>query len=84
MRRIGRRTLAACATLALAGCGGSFGSGERTKSDAGVKLADYPERVYWGDTHLHTSNSVDAFGFGLAKLRLGVNGSHWWSMLKFW
>ncbi|MFM5895170.1 MAG: DUF3604 domain-containing protein, partial [Novosphingobium sp.] len=24
----------------------------------------YPERVYWGDTHLHTSNSVDAFGFG--------------------
>lgn len=24
----------------------------------------YPERVYWGDTHLHTANSVDAFGFG--------------------
>ena len=29
-----------------------------------VKNTAYPERVYWGDTHLHTSNSVDAFGFG--------------------
>jgi hypothetical protein len=28
----------------------------------------YPEKVYWGDTHLHTSNSIDAFGFGV---RLG-------------
>ncbi len=33
-------------------------------SEADVKLADYPERVYWGDTHLHTANSPDAFGFG--------------------
>lgn len=24
----------------------------------------YPEKVFWGDTHLHTSNSPDAFGFG--------------------
>jgi Protein of unknown function (DUF3604) len=24
----------------------------------------YPEKVYWGDTHLHTANSPDAFGFG--------------------
>ena len=24
----------------------------------------HPERVYWGDTHLHTSNSPDAFGSG--------------------
>jgi len=24
----------------------------------------YPTRVYWGDTHLHTSFSVDASGFG--------------------
>jgi hypothetical protein len=33
-----------------------------------VKEADFPEKVLWGDTHLHTSNSVDAFGFGV---RLG-------------
>ncbi len=37
------------------------------KTDTEIKLAAYPERVYWGDTHLHTSNSVDAFAFG-AKL----------------
>lgn len=24
----------------------------------------HPEQVYWGDTHLHTANSVDAFGLG--------------------
>ena len=29
-----------------------------------VNNTAYPERVFWGDTHLHTSNSVDAFGFG--------------------
>ena len=68
MRHVGKLMLAVGTTLALTACGGSIGSGEATKSDVGVKLADYPERVYWGDTHLHTSNSVDAFGFGV---RLG-------------
>ena len=29
-----------------------------------VKDTPYPEHVFWGDTHLHTANSVDAFGFG--------------------
>jgi hypothetical protein len=33
-----------------------------------VAETEFPERVLWGDTHLHTSNSVDAFGFGV---RLG-------------
>lgn len=32
--------------------------------EAAVAETAYPERVYWGDTHLHTGNSVDAFGFG--------------------
>ncbi|MCC6925701.1 DUF3604 domain-containing protein [Novosphingobium sp.] len=34
------------------------------KEDGSVPLAPYPQRVYWGDTHLHTANSPDAFGFG--------------------
>ncbi len=25
---------------------------------------DYPTNVYWGDTHLHTTNSPDAWSFG--------------------
>ncbi|MGB6995241.1 MAG: DUF3604 domain-containing protein, partial [Thermoanaerobaculia bacterium] len=25
----------------------------------------YPTEVFWGDTHLHTSNSLDARGFGV-------------------
>jgi len=25
----------------------------------------YPTRVYWGDTHVHTDNSLDARGFGV-------------------
>lgn len=33
-------------------------------SKAEVTNTAYPEQVFWGDTHLHTSNSVDAFGFG--------------------
>lgn len=53
------------ALLALTSCNrtGSVNG----KTDADIKLTAYPERVYWGDTHLHTSNSVDAFAFG-AKL----------------
>ena len=35
-----------------------------TGGSAEVKDTAYPEQVFWGDTHLHTSNSVDAFGFG--------------------
>ncbi|QJB68792.1 DUF3604 domain-containing protein [Parasphingorhabdus halotolerans] len=29
-----------------------------------VKETAYPEKVLWGDTHLHSENSPDAFGFG--------------------
>ena len=29
-----------------------------------VEKTEFPTKVFWGDTHLHTSNSVDAFGFG--------------------
>jgi hypothetical protein len=60
--------------LALAGCDmtvtGAGGASEAARGDGTgtVKLADYPERVFWGDTHLHTDNSIDAFGFGV---RLG-------------
>jgi hypothetical protein len=57
-------------TIAVAGCSGDAaldpaqtGDGENT-----IELAEFPDRPYWGDTHLHTDNSIDAFGFGV---RLG-------------
>lgn len=56
--------------VTLAACGGDAmlddsqtGNGENT-----ITLAEFPDRPYWGDTHLHTDNSIDAFGFGV---RLG-------------
>ena len=52
----------AAMSLLLAGCGeggmldGSDGSG--------VDIAENPERVYWGDLHLHTRYSFDSYNFG--------------------
>ncbi|MHA7820199.1 MAG: DUF3604 domain-containing protein [Erythrobacter sp.] len=70
MRTSGIALIAGVATLALTGCGSEpqldkaqTGTGEDT-----IELAEFPDRPYWGDTHLHTDNSVDAFGFGV---RLG-------------
>ena len=69
MRKYGLVLAVGCLALLTAGCDrndrSSF-SGGRDK----VKVSNtaYPEKVYWGDTHLHTSNSSDAFAFGV---RLG-------------
>ena len=54
----------ALAALSLGGCSMLPGRSVTPKDDSKVALSDVPERVFWGDTHLHTSNSVDAFGFG--------------------
>ncbi len=45
--------------LALTACDDTGGT-----KGAEVKNTAYPEKVFWGDTHLHTDNSIDAFGFG--------------------
>lgn len=70
MRAAWMALTAGAALLALAGCSAEAevdpsqqGTGEDT-----IALAEFPDRPYWGDTHLHTDNSVDAFGFGV---RLG-------------
>lgn len=47
----------------VAGCG-SAKTGAPAEDSAPAQQSAYPQRVYWGDTHLHTSNSPDAFGFG--------------------
>ncbi|MBU6166797.1 MAG: DUF3604 domain-containing protein [Alphaproteobacteria bacterium] len=60
-----RAALALGGAALLAGCEAAAPPKPRPDS---VKLSEFPDRVYWGDTHLHTSNSVDAFGLGV---RLG-------------
>ena len=47
-----------------------FGVTGVNASDAYSKPADhkFPTQVYWGDTHLHTRNSADAYGFGNTNL----------------
>ena len=70
MRRL---WLIGCAALALAGCDMTTLGGGPSEAASGdgtdtVPLAEFPERPLWGDTHLHTDNSIDAFGFGV---RLG-------------
>jgi Protein of unknown function (DUF3604) len=52
-----------CSGTMLAGCGDGKGVREK-RTEKQVEETAYPERVFWGDTHLHTSNSIDAFGFG--------------------
>jgi len=55
--------LAVCtAALTISACSEST-DGEKI-GDTQVVDTEYPEQVFWGDTHLHTDNSIDAFGFG--------------------
>lgn len=66
-----RRTIMVTALLlgtgaTLAGCDAQ--KPKAARQDAVVTESEFPERPLWGDTHLHTANSVDAFGFGV---RLG-------------
>ncbi len=69
MQKIFLFLAAALAALVVSGCDRSdapsmFGGRKEIK----VVETAYPEKVYFGDTHLHTSNSSDAFAFGV---RLG-------------
>ncbi len=69
MRKISILLVASATAFMLAGCDrdndrSMYGSNDKAK----VVETAYPENVYFGDTHLHTSNSSDAFAFGV---RLG-------------
>jgi len=70
------RLLPLAAALLLAACGGratdsesgggagAQGAGTRAGTAPQVQETEFPENVYWGDTHVHTSNSFDVYLFG--------------------
>ena len=62
-KSLGKWALLGTVVLALAACNKTGSMNGKTDTD--IAQAAFPERVYWGDTHLHTSNSIDAFGFGV-------------------
>lgn len=54
--------LAVCtAALAISACSENK---DGDSDSVQVTNTEYPEQVFWGDTHLHPDNSIDAFGFG--------------------
>ncbi|MGJ8598329.1 DUF3604 domain-containing protein, partial [Sulfitobacter sp.] len=48
--------------IALAGCSSDPVLDDAQTGDGTdtIELAEFPDRPYWGDTHLHTDNSIDA------------------------
>ncbi len=68
--RAGIAITAVIAIMALGGCKDRAAKQAEAEKAAGAESAKagYPTKLLFGDTHLHTSNSVDAFGFGV---RLG-------------
>jgi hypothetical protein len=59
------------ATSMLAGCstGETANKSNQVTSQSdgsgpAVALTDYPQRVFWGDVHLHTKYSFDSYNFG--------------------
>ena len=56
------------AAMAVSACGGEVSEEQGGDGEGTIELAEFPDRPYWGDTHLHTDLSGDAFGFGV---RLG-------------
>ncbi|TNE45207.1 MAG: DUF3604 domain-containing protein [Sphingomonadales bacterium] len=67
MRKSWSRAASLMAGVAMvAGCNAldSIPDEQRGTGEGTIELAEFPDRPYWGDTHLHTELSGDAFAFG--------------------
>ena len=62
-RALKSSALLSLSLFALTACDGKTSGESKTKKE--IHQTEYPEKILWGDTHLHTDNSPDAFGYGV-------------------
>jgi hypothetical protein len=53
-----------CSALLMTACGAPEDAAVLKSQTQKADTSDFPTAVFWGDTHLHTSDSPDAFAFG--------------------
>ena len=63
-RPLGLKSVLPQSCLILAALLGQQALAETEKPYSLPSTEDYPQNVYWGDTHLHTRNSADAYSLG--------------------